>query len=187
MDKTKDFLDRYHKMVDNTINQPKIFKNLKEGDKIYQVKLYRKNGQLKEVTFNEYTVVELTEYYVDDHSKPFKPNSFFVKVMMECHVYGGEYGDEGAWVTRPTTAIEVFKDDLAKDTIVSDEFYHNYACATSFYKEKAVNEIRKIVTNYKNDYQKGIEKQITVLERELEGYKKTCDYILNDIDNEANK
>lgn len=187
MDKTKDFLKRYHKMANDTINQPKIFKNLKEGDKIYQVKLYRKNGQLKEVTFNEYTVFELTEYYVDDHSKPFVPKSFFVNVMMTCYVYGGEYGDKGAWVTRPTTAIEVFKDDLTKDTIVRDNWYDSYAYATSFYKEKALNEIRKIVTNYKKDNQKAIEKEIASLNRQLEGYNKNYECILNDIDNEANK
>lgn len=187
MDKTKEFLEKYHKMIEDTLNQPKVFGNLKEGDKLYQVKLYRSDAQLKEVCFSEYIVVRLSEYYVNDHSQPFKPNSFFVDVMKRQFVYSSEYGGKGKWVVEPETLLEVFKDDLNKDTIVSDEFYHNYVSVTSFYKEKVLEEIKKIVNKYNENFQKGIKKEIEALTQEIGKYKEKYDSIIKEIEDEINK
>lgn len=187
MDKTKEFLEKYHKMVEDTLNQPKVFGNLKEGDKFYQVKLYRENNIPKKISFNEYTIIGLSEYYVNNHSEPFKPKSFFAEAMVKQYVCSSDYGFKGRWVVKPSSVLEVFKEDMAKDTIVRDEYFHDYACVTSFYKEKVVEEIKKIIMGYNEKYQKGIKKEIEALTQEIGKYKEKYDNIIKEIEDEINK
>lgn len=74
-----EFLQKYHQMVNDTINAPRIIKNMKQGDSIWYLKYVYKanNGNKVSIKLNHYEVSELSEYRENE--------SFWVHVFRNIH------------------------------------------------------------------------------------------------------
>jgi len=194
---TEGFLEKYHKMVEDTLNAPKIFRNLKEGDKVWWIDYsYRGNGKTKSsIKIHEYTVHHLNEYYVDDRNRPLDPRSFFIYVMRNVH-------HMITWSSDPSVETGVWKDEIMPDSIgaiykndgdmdrdisIHHDTIHCYVKIIAFDKEKAINAIRRIVTERENKHKIGFEK---FLESETKTFKEVDDEyndILKEIEDESNR
>jgi hypothetical protein len=191
---TEEFLKMYHEMVDETINLPKIFKNIKEGDEIWYVHYsYRGNGKTKSyITINKYNVAELTEYYVDKHEDPFNPRSFFIHVIRPtrkyCMLDTADHSREGKWEDKIEldSLCEIFQKDMDKSLIVNDDTTYAYITVIGFNKDKVINTAKQIISQKaqkaKNNFKAFIEQK----QKEFNEIENEYNDILNKLGNADN-
>ena len=173
-----EFLEKYHKMVNDIVNAPKIIKNMKQGDIIWYLKYHydKQYGDEEKIgiTLNQYEVSELGEYYCDDDSKPFDINHMWVYVFRNVKsmtMYSTDASVEtGVWKTEfKSDGLGFISESYMKSMdgeVYSDEFgFPSYNLEIyGFDKEKVLNRLRQyegvLRNNDTNKIEKFIEKEL---------------------------
>lgn len=171
-----EFLQKYHQMVDDIINAPKIIKNMKQGDIIWYLNYRYKpnNGNKVHLKLNQYEVSELSEYTENKGSDPFDVRSFYVHVYRNTHkmtIYSTDSSVKtGVWEDKfesDTLGLicESYDRYINKETYEYDGDYPYYTFEIyGFDKIKVLETLRKyenvFCKNDKNKIEKFIESQL---------------------------
>ena len=171
-----EFLEKYHQMVNDIINAPKIIKNVKQGDTIwYLTYLYKANHDNRvSLSLKHYEVSELTEYNTSNREDPFDVESFYLHVYRKVKkkiIYSTSYDPMvGKWQENiESDSIgyihESYLKYINKETYSDDEGYPYYTLHIyGFDKAKVLEELRRyegvLCKNDKNRIEKFIESQL---------------------------
>jgi len=171
-----EFLEKYHQMVNDTINAPKIIKNMKQGDSIWYLKYVYKanNGQKVSLKLNHYEVSELSEYRENKGSDPFDVRSFYVHVFRDTHkmtIYSTDASIKtGVWEDKfESDSLGLIADsylrDINKETYAYDGEWPYYTLEIYGYdKNKVLETLREyknvLCKNDSNRIEKFIESQL---------------------------